>query len=91
MYPIGIVEKHVILQRNDIYIYICIYIHMYLYTYIHIYQGAPGLIRVKTGLAFLRSRFDWVTFLKYLHGFARVGFGQVSSLPGFGQVGFVRV
>ena len=58
---------------------------------IYIYQGAPGLIRVKAGLFFVRSRFDWVTFVKYLHGFAWVGFGQASSLPGFGQVGLVRV
>ena len=58
--------------------------------YICIYQGAPGLIRVKTGLFGLRSRFDWVTLVTYFHGFARVGFGQVSSYSGFGQVGFVR-
>ena len=62
-----------------------------MYIYIYIYQGAPGLTRVKTGLVCLRSRFDWVTFVKQIHGFARVGFGQVSSLPGFGQVGFVRI
>ena len=53
------------------------------------YQGTPGLIRVKTGLFFLRSRVDWVTFVTYVHGFARVGFGQVLTLPGFGQVGLV--
>ena len=41
-------------------------------------QHAPGLIRVKTGLFFLRSRFDWVTLVKCFHGFARIGFGQVS-------------
>ena len=44
-----------------------------------IYQDAPRLIRVKTGLDSLRSRFDWFTFVKYFHGFAWVGFGQVSS------------
>ena len=47
--------------------------------HIFIYQGAPGLIPVKMGLFCLRSRFDWVTFAKYLHGFARLGFGQASS------------
>ena len=60
------------------YIYTCMSVYD-IYVYIYIYQGAPGLIRVKTGLVFLRSRFDWVTFVKYYHGFARVGFGQVSS------------
>ena len=67
-----------------------IYIYIYIYVYIYIF-GALGLIRVKTGLVSLRARFDWVTFVKYVHGFARVGFGQVLSLPGFGQVGFVWV
>ena len=64
----------------------CIYIYMYIY----IYQGAPGLDRVETGLPFLGPGFDRVAFAKYFHGFARVWFGQVWSLPGFSQVGFVR-
>ena len=72
--------------------YICAYIYgyMYIYIYIYIYQGAPGLGRVETGLPFLGPGFDRVAFAKYFHGFARVWFGQVWSLPGFSQVGFVR-
>ena len=54
-------------------------------------SGCPQVDSGQTGLAFLRLRFDWVTFVKYFHRFARVGFGQVSSLPGFGQVGSVQV
>ena len=48
----------------------CEYIQIH--TYIYIYQGAPGLIRLKTDLVFLRSRFDWVKLVKHFHGFARV-------------------
>ena len=66
----------------------------HIYIYIYIYQGAPGLIRVKLGLFFLRSRLDWVTFVKYVHGFARVGLARFrvstgsvrSGLSGFGNL-----
>ena len=46
------------------------------HTNIHIYQGAPGLIRVKTGLVFLRSRFDWVTFVNDFHGLPGSGLAR---------------
>ena len=66
------------------YVHICILTYIYIdintYMYIiYIYQGAPGFLRVKTGFVFLRSRCDQVTFVKWFHGFARVGFGHVSS------------
>ena len=69
--------------------YVYIQFTFVVYIWYYIYQGATGLIRVKTGSVWLRSRFDWVTFVKYVHGLARVGIGQVLSLPWFGQVGFV--
>ena len=50
--------------------------------YIHIYQGAPRLIRVKTGLVFVGSRLDWVTFVKRVHGFARAGLDRFRVIPG---------
>ena len=53
------------------------------------------MIRVKTGLVSLRSRFDWVPFVKYDHGFARAAWAWTGSyvtgdmgLPGPGLLGF---
>ena len=64
--------------------------YTHLYTYIYIYQGAPRADSGQDGFVFFRSRLYWVTFVKHFHGSARVGLGQVSRQPGFGQVGFVR-
>ena len=69
---------HDVLFIHRIYIYIQVYVNTYIYIYIYVYQGAPGVIRIKTGLVLLRSRLDWVTLVRYFHGFTRVGFGQVS-------------